>query len=252
MLHHKNQLLMIISLISTPVLAKDFIDDFFEAEKHVMEKAHAGAKGLKKEVDTGIKKAEAGLNKAGQEIKKAGQEVKQAIVSAFDIKLQISIQEEDNTVVATIKGIKADKVDATINDENDTLTIKANTTDILVMAKDRILTVAIRHEVPAGKIKSGDKEIQTFSHSSMQKSRTITSPVMLDKQTINYDQAKEELVITVPKAELKKAGKPVTVNIIGKQEDATNTTEKATEVPTTTKAIEENVTASKVIEPVTK
>lgn len=217
MLRHKNQLFMIISLISTPVLAKDFIDDFFEAEKHVMGKAHAGAKGLKKEVDTGIKKAEAGLTKAGQEIKKAGQEVKQAIVSAFDTKLQINIHEEDSMVVTTIKGIKATKVDATINDENDTLTIKADSTDVTVYAQDKILTVAVRHTNPQT-IKAGDKEIQTFNAASIQESRTISSPVMLDKQTINYDQTKEELVITLPKSISKKTGKPVTVNIIGKQE----------------------------------
>lgn len=233
MFNHKNQILIIASIITSPLTAKNFVDDFFEAEKKVMEKAHAGAKEVMKEVDSGLQKAQNGLEKAGQEIKKAGQEVKQAIVSALETKLQVSIQEndKDNTVAITVNGIKAEKIDATLNDENDTLTIKADNSKVLVYAKDRTLTVAVRQEVST---KSEDSKLkaQSFSAASMQESRTMSGTVNLDKQTITYDQAKEELTITLPMA-AKKAGKPVTVNVIGKQNANPVVAEKAAEAPVT-------------------
>ncbi len=220
MFNHTKQLLIITSILSTPLVAKNIVDDFFEAEKEVMEKAHTSAKKVMTKVDAGITDAKAGLAKAGQELKKAGEEVKQAIVSVFEPEIQISMNENstDNAIVVTIKGIKATNVDATINDENDTLTIKADATEVTVIAKDRMLTVGLRHATPAGKIKNDNKEIQTFSYQSMQESRTVSGTILLDKQSITYDQTTQLLTITLPRAIIKKAGKPVPVTVIPKEE----------------------------------
>ena len=219
MFNHTKQLLIITSVLSTPLVAKNIVDDFFEAKKG-MEKAHTRAKKVMTKVDAGITDAKAGLAKAGQELKKAGEEVKQAIVSVFEPEIQITMNENSthNAVVVTVKGIKATNIDATINDENDTLSIKADATEVTIIAKERMLTVGLRHAIPAGKIKNDNKEIQTFSYQSMQESRTIAGTILLDKQSITYDQTTQLLTITLPRMEIKKAGKPVPVTVIPKAE----------------------------------
>lgn len=150
--------------------------------------------------------------------------------------LTTSLKEDDKHVIITISGIEAQELNATLNDNNDQLSISTPNNRIIVTVKGNLIGIETSQEVKELKEEKKDdtekRSSQYVGSSYMSTQQTVGAPLVLEKQTIDYDHDSKELVITIPKGEVQK-GKSVPIKKISKQKQ-----EKSTKGIVSTPAVE--------------
>ncbi len=164
-----------------------------------------------------------------QDMKESMHKARKAIRNAFDeldtkeaVTLDIKENDQENNVTITLKGIKSESFDANLSDENDLLAITTDNQKIKIYTENRYLSVELKEEKRQETTQENDtkQKYVSYGSSSMMTGRTLAVPVQLEEQTVNYDKTNQILTITIPQAQQKRAGKPVTVNIIEKEQEA--------------------------------
>lgn len=145
----------------------------------------------------------------------------------------VSFKENDTNVVITILGIDTEELSATLNNTNDQLSIITPENRITISVRDNMIGIETMHEKKELKEKTKkDADDETMSAQYIRSayasiSQTVSAPLVLEKQTIDYDQENKELTITIPKQELKK-GTAVPINKIGKKKSQAESEHKPT------------------------
>lgn len=129
--------------------------------------------------------------------------------------IDISIEEQDNAAMITIKGIETENIDASINDDADDILIKTGQGNINITTDEEYVTVNWQgqHEKEE---KNQDGQMQkVFMSSSQQVFEIMTShPLNLNENKIDYDKSNKTLRIEVPfvkQPEQQRKSLPVTI-----------------------------------------
>lgn len=129
----------------------------------------------------------------------------------------ITIAEDNDTraAIITIENLLADTVEATVNNDNDRVTINAgNHTLQLALQNGTYLTITANKETSEKK-ESDNNETRSLTVSCHSYGQLLSEAIDLEKTIVAYDKKKKALSITLPFVATKKmTGKkiPVTIN----------------------------------------
>ncbi len=135
---------------------------------------------------------------------------------------KVVLKDEDRQIVITISDIDTQKLDATVNNASNRLVVTTPSDNIAIGVQSNIVGIEIsrQHEaVKKDKKNDNDRETnyeQYVGRSLSRIEQLVDGKPLLDQQTIDYDQDNKQLIITIPKQEVKK-DKAVPINRISKK-----------------------------------
>jgi flagellar hook assembly protein FlgD len=133
------------------------------------------------------------------------------IQDGFDI----SIEEEPNAAVVTIKGLETENLDATINDDADNILIKTGQGNITIATFEEYISVNWQGRKEKEEKNKNDEIQKVLVSSSQQMFEIMTSkPLNLTENKIDYDKSNKLLRVEIPyikQPEQKR--KPLPVNV---------------------------------------
>lgn len=123
---------------------------------------------------------------------------------------QVALDVKDNALHITIPDVAGENIEAHLDDKQPKLTITAPQLKVTIMTRHNIVGVELleEHEIIE---KEGEKESKFVTTSVSRMDQTVARDLLLDAQTIDYDQETKKLTVIIPMKEEYK-GKPVAIN----------------------------------------
>jgi hypothetical protein len=140
----------------------------------------------------------------------------------------ISINTNEIAAIITVRNIEFDNLEAQLNDDNNQLSISIPIKKIVISTHHNIIGIEERDIFEQTKSNKDQKETCYLSSSISHTQTTVPGIPLLEKQSIDYDADKKELIITIPFKQTAK-GKPVTINKKVKQDALMQAEPKTTE-----------------------
>ena len=141
--------------------------------------------------------------------------------SADGLSLLIDENKQGNAIVVTASGIEAENINATVNDDQDVLTVKTDNAQLIIYTKDKYISVDLTEQTEESKEqknKKGEKQ-RIMHHVASKRSsfgRTVPHEITLGDPypQVDYDKKTKDLTITLSytKHDAKK-GTSIPVNI---------------------------------------
>lgn len=144
-----------------------------------------------------------------------GKELDQTLSQENNSDLGITIEEKDkeSAVTITIKNLKTDALEATLNDDNDQLKVKTDQDSLSLAAQEKFLSIVHTKETKKEE-KKNDKAALYSSFGAYELGQLLSGRIDLTKADIQYDKKSQTLTISVPYIDKKKEIKkiPVVIN----------------------------------------
>jgi len=121
------------------------------------------------------------------------------------------ITTQEAGIIATINHIQSENIDATIDEDNNLLTVAAGNANITIKIRDAFISLTVQQQTEKELSKNGQR-VAEASYSSSSVAQIIARPVQLSQAHVDYDSTSEQLTITLPYIAGKKA-KKIPVNI---------------------------------------
>jgi hypothetical protein len=141
-----------------------------------------------------------------------GKQLKHAFKNAPATR-QLSLETKDDTLRITIPNIDGDSIEAHLDDAQKKLIITAPSLKITIATRLNMVGVELIEEHKLTEKDKDGKESEFVSTSVSRMDQATERELLLDQQTIEYDQDNKKLMVIIPiKQEYK--GKPVPINKI--------------------------------------
>lgn len=131
----------------------------------------------------------------------------------------ITLNQDKDSIIITISDIETDNLEARLNEAGYKLALTTPTNKITIATRNNIVSIEAQETVQKRYTENEVKKETAphyFGTSITRMERSVRSRPILEKQTIDYNPEKKELVITIPMQPINKGNK-VPINIISTQ-----------------------------------